>query len=36
MFKQEDTAKQILDALLEAIRTNPIIEDAINEKIESY
>jgi len=36
MFKEEDTAKQILDSMLEAIRNNPAIETAINEKIDSF
>ena len=36
LFKQEDTAKQIMDSILEAIRNNPTIEDAINEKIENF
>jgi hypothetical protein len=29
-------AKQILDSMVEAIRNNPSIETAINEKIDSY
>lgn len=36
MFKQEDTAKQIMDSILESIRNNPDIETAINEKIENF
>jgi hypothetical protein len=36
LFKEEDTAKQIIDSLLEAIRSNPAIENAINEKIDEF
>ena len=36
LFKEEDTAKQIMDSMLDAIRNNPAIEDAINEKIDSF
>ena len=36
LFKQEDTAKQILDSMLEAIRNDPSIESAINEKIDNF
>lgn len=36
LFKEEDTAKQILDSMIEAIRNNPTIEDAINEKIDNF
>lgn len=36
LFKEEDTAKQILDAILEAIQNNPTIETAINEKIDEF
>ena len=36
LFKEEDTAKQIIDAMLEAIRNNQGIEDAINEKIDNF
>jgi TP901 family phage tail tape measure protein len=36
LFKQEDTAKQIMDSILEAIRNDPSIESAINEKIDNF
>lgn len=36
LFKEEDTAKQIFDAILEAIQNNPTIETAINEKIDEF
>jgi hypothetical protein len=36
MFKNEDTSKQIMDSLIDAIKNNPIIESAINEKIDSF
>jgi len=36
VFKEEETAKQIMDAILEAIRNNPTIETAINEKIDAF
>jgi TP901 family phage tail tape measure protein len=36
MFKSEDTAKQIMDSLIDAIRNNPVIENAINEKIDNF
>jgi hypothetical protein len=36
LFKEEDTAKQIMDAMLDAIRNSKQVEDAINEKIDSF
>lgn len=36
LFKQEDSAKLILDSILEAIKNNPQIENAINEKIDEF
>lgn len=36
LFKDEDTSKQIVEAMVDAIRNNPIIETAINEKIDSF
>jgi len=36
LFKTEDTAKQIMDSILEAIRNDPKIETAINEKIDNF
>ena len=35
-FKEEDSAKQIISAMLDAIRNNPQIEAAINEKIDEH
>jgi TP901 family phage tail tape measure protein len=36
MFKEEDTAKQILDALILSLRTNTDIENIINDKIDNF
>jgi hypothetical protein len=36
LFKTEDTAKQIMDSILDAIRNDPKIETAINEKIDNF
>ena len=35
-FREEDTAKQIISTMLDAIRNNPQIEAAINEKIDEH
>jgi len=35
-LKEEDTAKQILDSIIEAIQNNPTITNAINEKIDNF
>jgi len=36
IFKSEDTANEIVNALIEAIRNNSLVQDAINEKIDNF
>lgn len=36
VFSEKDVSKQIIDALLDAIRSNPTIQEAIDEKIDNF